>query len=543
MMTNNHEDKGRQHRDWHLSLLFIPLLSLSCGAVWGWRSQTQSAASAVAPQPTPLAPPQPLVGGERVAPRAAAEKIVLASWQDAQPFVLSKLTLADESQAARTRRLSEFLTALTNLRERTQQVLTAELSEPVERRSEALAKLSTQWESLKTTDKFQELVELGQWCGIRAQLWKARTVVASEIDRARELAKEERFVELDQRLQVASDSLQPLRDQLGFEEVLGELTPRLDKLKSQVSVLAAFKGAYDALPTAPEEREPRLLELVNRYQPDQPEGMEFDRKVGPKGRDLIAKAATEQAHLHIDLRFGSRPGATNPIVGNSAGLPVSERISLAKEIRDRYPRYPEITARLRQLTLSWLQQILVERSLPLQKLDPAFQEAVNVETNGLAIGLFIPDANAPAIWSYWRSSAERVRNPNVPEHRLTTQLEIGDPGLKRIAEPPRPLFLVTSIGDFNLSIQQLRASENLSSRQKWAMHVQNCQVWELEAATLRNRVTNFGLKGGGIQAEQALIEKAYTEMSFEAEWKQAQAIMAVFPSVESLLGGSPGTAP
>lgn len=542
-MTNNHEDKGRQHRDWHLSLLFIPLLSLSCGAVWGWRSQTQSAASAVAPQPTPLAPPQPLVGGERVAPRAAAEKIVLASWQDAQPFVLSKLTLADESQAARTRRLSEFLTALTNLRERTQQVLTAELSEPVERRSEALAKLSTQWESLKTTDKFQELVELGQWCGIRAQLWKARTVVASEIDRARELAKEERFVELDQRLQVASDSLQPLRDQLGFEEVLGELTPRLDKLKSQVSVLAAFKGAYDALPTAPEEREPRLLELVNRYQPDQPEGMEFDRKVGPKGRDLIAKAATEQAHLHIDLRFGSRPGATNPIVGNSAGLPVSERISLAKEIRDRYPRYPEITARLRQLTLSWLQQILVERSLPLQKLDPAFQEAVNVETNGLAIGLFIPDANAPAIWSYWRSSAERVRNPNVPEHRLTTQLEIGDPGLKRIAEPPRPLFLVTSIGDFNLSIQQLRASENLSSRQKWAMHVQNCQVWELEAATLRNRVTNFGLKGGGIQAEQALIEKAYTEMSFEAEWKQAQAIMAVFPSVESLLGGSPGTAP
>lgn len=542
-MTNNQEDKGRQHRDWHLALLFIPLLSLSCASFWGWRSQTQSAASAAAPQPTPLATPQPLVGGERVAPRAAVEKVVLASWQDAHPFVNSKLTLAEDSQAARTRRLGEFLTALSNLRERTQQVLTAELNEPVEQRSEALATLSTQWESLKTTDKFQELVELSQWCGIRAQLWKARTVIAGEIDRARELAKEERFVELDQRLQVASDSLQPLRDQPGFEEVLGELTPRLDKLKSQVSVLAAFKGAYDALPAAPEEREPRLLELVNRYQPDQPEGMEFDRKVGPKGRDLIAKAATEQAHLHIDLRFGSRPGAINPIVGNSARLPVSERILLAKEIRDRYPRYPEITERLRQLTLSWLQQILVERSQPLQKLDPAFQEAVSVESNGLAIGLFVPDANTSTIWSYWRSSAERVKNPNTPEHRLTTQLEVGETGLKRIAESPRPLFLATSISDYNSSIQQLRAPENLSSRQKWAMHVQNCQGWELEAATLRNRVANFGLKGAGKRTEGDEIEKAYTELSFEAEWKQAQAIMAVFPSVESLLGGSPGMAP
>lgn len=544
-MTHDYEDKGRQHRDWHLALLFIPLLSLSCAAYWGWRSLADSRVSVAISPPPPAASPQPLVGGERVSPDAAAEKLTLASWQDAHPFLPTKLASPNDSTAARAKRLVEFLSALTDLRQRTQRVLEAELSEPEEQRGVALAALAAQWDELKSTDKFQELVDLSQWSATRARLWQARTTVAREIERARELAKEERFAEIELQLQAVSKQVQPLREQPEFQAILGESLPRLERLQAQAGELAVLKAAYDTLPSAPDEREPRLLEFINHYRALQPDGTELHQRGGRRGSEWVEKAAIEHAHLYLDLRFGSRLGAPSPIMGDLEKKEASDRLVEAKNIRERFrlQQYPEINERLRQLAISWLQQVLVERMVSLQQLDPAFHEAVNVDTNGLAIGLFIPDANSPSIWNYWRSSAERVKNPDKPEHRLTTLRDLDEVGLKRIAEPPRPLFLVSSIGDFNKSIQGLRAPENLSSRRAWEEHVRRCQVWEFEAAALRNRVANFGLKGGGVQTEQAQIEKAYMEMSFDAAWKQAQAILAAFPSVENLLGTPSGTNP
>jgi hypothetical protein len=323
--------------------------------------------------------------------------------------------------------------------------------------------------------------------------------------------------------------------------VLGELANSQDLaafvLRSRL--LADFQARFARLRTLEaKQQEPLLKELVNKYAVHQPQGVELDKHAGEDGRRLWSDADLALAHLRVDIRFGSRPGATMSVVGDDANRVVAERLAHAHKIRDYYRDYAEIRERLRLLAVTWLVESLAERSVPLQQLDPAFREAVNVETNGLAIGLFVLDTNRSLHWNYWRSGAERVRNPSMPEHQVTT-LRGSASGAKRVMDSPRPLFLASSIDQYNMSVARLRVEENLCVKTHWQAHEKLVEQLETEAASLRNRVKNFGLKGGGILEEQAMIEKAYLDFRFDGEWKQAQSIVSVFDSVEQLLKTSP----